>query len=557
MASWRGKAKAVRINKNCIFQKSKAIKSNIKSNKLNGGFCFEGTALMLALAVLIGAALAMTVHLDKPLLGPHSFRQTTTAISAFYMIGDPTLFAHYITPILGKPWEIPMELPIYQWITARVTDLSRMPLDSAGLIVSAFAWFLCIIPICFLLRGLGLSHALLALASAACLSSPLYLFWGRAFLIETTGLFFALGMSACVLEGFRQKSWRWLMVGLAFGVLAALCKITTWAVACGVTGLLVLFSRGLPHRRDFLWLAAAGIVAVLPIVPGKLWLNRGDAVKSENPFARDLIISTSKGQTAWNFGSWEQKTSPEVWMHIGRHIRDQLLVPVPILGHWILPLILIAGAAASPHRIPLILIFVAGFAAGPLIFTNLYFEHNYYWVANGVWLLLALGVALAGIAECPKAGWSLPLAAALCAAVCIAGFVSWHQKFLPILQKLPSREALAEVWIKPVQEIVPPERSILILGNDWNPNSLYYAERKGIAFPTADWIPLPGPQLEESLKNLGPDEQLGAVVVNEQLLTSTNQAFFTDFLQRLGMSLEGKRTAFGILFPAVDLNSRK
>ena len=328
-------------------------------------------------------------------------------------------------------------------------------------------------------------------------------------------------------------------------------------MACGVTGLLVLFSRGLPNRRNFLWLAAAGIVAVLPIVPGKLWLNRGDAMKSENPFARDLIISTSKGQTAWNFGSWEQKTSPEVWMHIGRHIRDQLLVPVPILGHWILPLILVAGAAASPRRIPLILIFLAGFAAGPLIFTNLYFEHNYYWVANGVWLLLALGVALAGIAECPKAGWPLPLAAALCAAVCIAGFASWHQKFLPILQKLPSREALAEVWIKPIQEIVPPERTILILGNDWNPNSLYYAERKGIAFPTADWIPLPGPQLEESLKNLEPDEQLGAVVVNEQLLASANQAFFTNFLQQRGMLLEGKRTAFGILFPAVDLSIQK
>jgi 4-amino-4-deoxy-L-arabinose transferase-like glycosyltransferase len=509
---------------------------------------------MLALAVFIGAALAMTVHLDKPLLGPHSFRQTTTAISAFYMIGEHTKFAHYITPILGKPWEIPMELPIYQWITARVSEISRMQLDSSGQIVSAFAWFLCIIPIWFLLRGLGLSRALLALASAVCLSSPLYLFWGRAFLIETTGLFFALCMSACVLEGFRQKNWRWLAAGLVFGILAALCKITTWAVACGVTGLLLLFSRGLPNRRDFLWLAAAGIVALLPIVPGKLWLNRGDAVKSENPFARDLIISTSKGQTAWNFGSWEQKTSPEVWQHIVRHITDQLLPPVPILGHWLVPLLLVAGGAASPRRIPLILIFLAGFAAGPVIFTNLYFEHNYYWVANGVWLLLALGVALAGIAECDaKSRWPVPVAASLGAVVCIAGFAAWQQKFLPILQNLPTREKLAEVWIKPVQDSVPPDRTILILGNDWNPNSLYYAERKGIAFPTADWIPLPGPQLDESLKNLGPDEKLGAVVVNEQLLNSGNQAFFRDFLNRLGMSQNGKRTAFGILFPASDL----
>jgi hypothetical protein len=510
------------------------------------------SAALAALAILC-SLWALTREWDKPLLDLHSFRQTQTAISTYYMVGNPSVLLDYETPILGKPWAIPLEVPFYQWVVARWHEASSMGLDQSGKFVSIIFLFACIGPIWILFRTLRIPLAPRSLTIAVFLSMPLHLYWGRSFLIETMGLFLSLSMVSCTITGYQSKNWRWLMVGLAFGVLAALCKITTWAVACGVTGLLVLFSRGLPNRRNFLWLAAAGIVAVLPIVPGKLWLNRGDAMKSENPFARDLIISTSKGQTAWNFGSWEQKTSPKVWMHIGRHIRDQLLVPVPILGHWILPLILVAGAAASPRRIPLILIFLAGFAAGPLIFTNLYFEHNYYWVANGVWLLLALGVALAGIAECPKAGWPLPLAAALCAAVCIAGFASWHQKFLPILQKLPSREALAEVWIKPIQEIVPPERTILILGNDWNPNSLYYAERKGIAFPTADWIPVPGPQLDESLANLGPDERLGAVVVNEQLLNAGNQAFFADYLQNLGMSSQGQRTAFGILFPALDL----
>jgi hypothetical protein len=53
-----------------------------------------------------------------------------------------------------------------------------------------------------------------------------------------------------------------------------------------------------------------------------------------------------------------------------------------------------------------LLIFLVGFAAGPLVFTNLYFEHNYYWVANGTWLILSLGVALAAISEFrPKEVW--------------------------------------------------------------------------------------------------------------------------------------------------------
>jgi hypothetical protein len=429
-----------------------------------------------------------------------------------------------------------------------------MGLDQSGKFISIIFLFACLWPVWKLLQELSIPPVPRWLTAAVFLSVPLHLYWGRAFLIETMGLFLSLSMAACIFAGYQKKNWRWLLTGLAFGCAAALCKITTWAVACGVTGLLVLFSNGIPSRKDFLWMAVAAAAALLPIVPGKLWLNHGDAVKSANPFAREIITASSVKQAAWNFGSWEQKTSPEVWQHIVRHITDQLLPPVTILGHWFVPLLLVAGGAASPRRIPLILIFLAGFAAGPLIFTNLYFEHNYYWVANGVWLLLALGVALAGIAECdPKSHWPVPVAVSLGVVVCIAGFSAWHQKFLPILQNLPTREQLAEVWIKPVQDSVPPDRTILILGNDWNPNSLYYAERKGIAFPTADWIPLPGPQLNESLKNLGPDEKLGAVVVNEQLLNSGNQAFFTDFLNRLGMSQNGKRTAFGILFPASDL----
>jgi hypothetical protein len=221
-----------------------------------------------------------------------------------------------------------------------------------------------------------------------------------------------------------------------------------------------------------------------------------------------------------------------------------------------MPLILVVGAVASPKRTPLMLIFLAGFASGPLIFTNLYFEHSYYWCANGIWLLLAVGVALAGISEFkPEKYWPKITAITLALALVISGFTTWFRNYLPILKSLPTREQLAEIWIKPVQKVVPPDRTLLIVGNDWNPNSLYYAERKGIAFPTASWIPFPGPQLTESLAMLGPKEKLGAVVIAEALLTPNNQAALANILGQLGMSMEGTRTAFGVMFPAIDLKT--
>lgn len=463
------------------------------------------------------------------------------------MVGNPSVFLDYITPVLGKPWRIPMEVPFYQWIVARWHEWTGMGLDQSGKFVSIIFLFACLCPVWKLLQELSIPPAPRWLTAAVFLSVPLHLYWGRAFLIETMGLFLSLSMAACIFAGYQKKNWRWLAAGLAFGILAALCKITTWALACGVTGLLVLFSNGFPKRKDFLWVAAAAFAAVLPIIPGKLWLNHGDSLKAENPFARELITASSDKQATWNFGTWEQKTSPAVWEHIGCHIGDQLAAPVPFIGHWFVPLLLIAGALANPKRMPLLLIFLVGFAAGPLVFTNLYFEHNYYWVANGTWLILALGVALAAISDFrPTEVWPQYTATALSAVLCISGFAAWHSKFLPILQNLPDRGKLTETWIGPIQKLVPPERSLLILGNDWNPVALYYAGRKGLAFPLGPNIPFPGPQLDQALQELR--GELAGVVITPQMLQAADYGFWVDFLSRQGVSANGSPMAFGVLF---------
>jgi hypothetical protein len=490
------------------------------------------------------------------------------------MVEDASVFADYITPVLGKPWRIPMELPVYQWIVARWHNLSGMALDSSGKLVSIMLWLACIVPTCMLLRSLRFGRVQITITLALVLSSPLYIFWSNAFLIESTGLLLVLSMVACVVRGHEMKCWRYLIAALLLGVLAIMCKATTWAVAAGTSTLLLIFRDGWPQWRAWFRreqegapggtpghtggaiLAAASLCLLLPFIAGKLWLSYGDSIKSANPFAREIILSSSAHQAKWNYGTWEQKLDPATWQVIWRHLTDQLLIPFPFIGPFLMPLILIAGAVAAPRRIPLILIFVAGFASGPIIFTNLYFEHSYYWCANGIWLLLAVGVALGGIYEFrPEKFWPQVTALVLAAAVAVSGFVQWFRNYLPILTSLPSHEQLAEVWTKPVQNIVPPNRTLLIAGHDWNPNALYYAERKGIAYPTSGGIQFPGPQLTESLAMLGSDEKLGAIVIAEPLLTQENQAALASILQQLGMSQEGSRTAFGIMFPAEDLKS--
>jgi hypothetical protein len=293
---------------------------------------------------------------------------------------------------------------------------------------------------------------------------------------------------------------------------------------------------------------------VLPVIAGKCWLSYGDAVKTANPFARQFLLAGSTHQARWNYGTWEQKLDPATWQVIWRHVTDQLLVPVPLIGPFLMVGILVCGAIAAPKRIWLMLVFLAGFFAGPIVFTNLYFEHSYYWMANGIWLLLAVGTAIAGISECrPGRIWPKVAAIALAALIAVSGFTAWSHRFLPLLRSLPTQEQVAERWTKPVQSIVAQNRTLLIVGHDWNPVGLYYAQRKGIAQPLCAGIRFPGPECDEAIRLLGPDEKLGGVVFADSAVAPENEPAIAAVLEKLGMSPRGVRTAFGLMFPAKDL----
>lgn len=408
----------------------------------------EGIILVIG---LLGAAWAMTREWNKPLLDFHSFRQTQTAISAYYMARDAGAFLDYPTPVLGKPWTIPMEMPFYQWIVARWHNFSGMGLDQSGKTISIAMWFACVWPLWRLLGSFALTLAGRTLSLVLLYSSPLYLYWGRSFMIESTGLFLSLAMVACVWDGYRKRSALWLTLGCAFGCAAALCKVTTWAVSAGVAGLLILFAEGVPRRRDFLRIAISGALLLLPVVPAKCWLAYGDHWKQQNLFARDLIVSSSPHQRTWNFGSLAQRMDSATWKQMAQHVSSQLLVPTPLLSGILIGVALWAMLRSRPGRNRIVAIFVSGFLAGPLVFTNLYLQHNYYWFANSLWLLLALGVALDGLGERLRVSWrfiALPTMALILGG---CGFWAWKTRFLPVLRRLPSQEQLAKEWTKPVE----------------------------------------------------------------------------------------------------------
>ena len=94
----------------------------------------------LALAVF---AACLGFHFRGALVGWQSrnlpgveYRQAQTAISAFYINQEDNFSLAYPTPVLGKPWSIPLEFPLYQWTVVSVSRVTGLSLTKAGRAVS-------------------------------------------------------------------------------------------------------------------------------------------------------------------------------------------------------------------------------------------------------------------------------------------------------------------------------------------------------------------------------------------------------------------------------------
>ena len=74
--------------------------------------------------LLLHAAYFLWIGLDHPALDFYAFRQTQTALSAYWLWHDGFRLA-YETPVLGAPWAIPYEFPLYQWLVALLPHLRR------------------------------------------------------------------------------------------------------------------------------------------------------------------------------------------------------------------------------------------------------------------------------------------------------------------------------------------------------------------------------------------------------------------------------------------------
>jgi hypothetical protein len=445
----------------------------------------------------------------------HSFRQSQTAMTAQFMIGQPFRLA-YETPVLGKPWAIPFEFPLYQWIVARIVDLFGTPLDQTGRFVSLAFFLLTTIPIWRIARACGVSPGLAWVPATLFVISPFSIFWGRTFMIESMATFFCIAFLAATLEAVRNRSWLAWCVAVVGGSLCALVKITTFAVPLAACGLLAaeaarraLQAGGAARDR---WLRAAWCAAIpaLPLLAGVLWSAFADGVRSANPIAA-LYLRGSRANE-WLFGTWPQKFSLRAWTIITDRFVE--LVGYPTLA-WLLLGAAFVITLIVPRRRRETLACVACYLLAPAVFTNLHMVHDYYMNANGVFLIMAIGFAFVALLEhtsTRRAGLALLVIAAFAA---VTGHRTMH---------LP-RQTLGDTQVLRAAEYIrsaTPEGSVIVcVGQDWSPLVCYYARRRALMLPMdRDMAPA---LVAAALANLK-GENVAALVVVEPTAYPPEQA---------------------------------
>jgi hypothetical protein len=480
--------------------------SKARPNQGSDGRDRFGVAVLVA-ALLLHLGVALWGW-DSTSLVHNGFREAQTAISAHFIQAEGNYSLAYPTPVLGPPWSIPMEFPLYQWTVATLTFVTGMELIQAGKFTGLLCFYLTLPAFALLLGRLGLErwqrHVLLAIV----VSCPLYLFYPRAFLIETMALMF----SAWFLYGYvrtgETRRGGWALLCLAAGVLAALVKVTTFLffllpAACWSLWWIWRDLR-MPGGggwaavvRRAAWCAPVGL---LPLVVALVWIGYADAVKSASPVSAFL---QSENLREFNYG-FGRRFAADTWaQHIDIWFDD--LVTWPVLGVWVL-LAFVFARRWWRH----LLILLGCFMAVQVIFPLLYAFHAYYYVANAWTLMMAVGLVAVALLDS-----RLPrLVSGSAVTILIVAQVAVGLAFYA--PRLAEEEPGNRELLQALQEATGPEEVLVVAGDDWSSVIPFGARRRALMLRAG--MENNGEYLDAAFAGLK-GYTVGALVVKDELRT--------------------------------------
>jgi hypothetical protein len=446
----------------------------------------EARAIGALFVAAVAWSLAVTsIGWTHAISDDNGWRQAQTAISAYFIQQGGPWFT-YETPVLGPPWALPHEFPVYQVTVAAVSRVSGLALEQAGRFVSV-AFFYASLAVAFAFFGeLGIPRPRRLLILAIWMLSPLYLFWSRTFMIESTALFFAATFLTFTARSLSRLRWLEAAVAVAAGATAYAVKPPSLAGFVAIAGILWLVRIRQNPTAARVVLGAA--LLVLPIAIGGAWHAYGDSLKLKNPFGWAWTSAAIRGD--WVLGPAGSNAGLDRRLEWGTWQFFWAETLKATLGHQaVLFGSLVCAFLARRRRLEVVALLVLA-AAHFALFAPAYLGHPYYQYGSGLFLVVAVGLAANAALECGDR--RRLLAGGLLALVSVACVSGYWGRMLPVQRRDAYRKGAWFVRLgAALAAATRPDDVIVGFGLDWNPEVPYYARRRALMWP--GWAdPAPG-----------------------------------------------------------------
>jgi hypothetical protein len=459
-----------------------------KKYKINNYSPSEIGMIFLAVFCFVYALYLSLKYANQALLDNYSFRQTQTALTA-YWLGKNGFSLAYETPVAGPPWSIPFEFPIYQYIVALASRVTKCSLDATGRVVSFLFLALCLIPARAIIKNLNLSNSVFYIFVALLFSSPLYLYWGRTFMIETTAIFFSIASIKYFIDiAQSSSSFKNSSLFLIFIILSILQKATTGLPVLAILGLVYFFLSmkelfsNIEEKKasTSIFLVNKIMLALLyfgvPLAICIIWTLYTDQIKTLNGLGVSL---TSSALSNWNWGSVNQRLSFDLYGDvIWKRIFERNLSGA--LGVAILMIALFSNAKNS---LKLIIIISALMGLVPLfLFTNLHIVHTYYQTGNLIFLIFAIAVSLGHVLN--NYFDKKIILFVLMMIMVVSNYFWFSDEYLAVVKTKFNKENSRDYAISEIlKREIPEGKYFVAFGNDWSSSFAYLAERKSFTVP--------------------------------------------------------------------------
>jgi len=205
----------------------------------------------IIVAMLAVGLLVRLPNLNAPLLAISSFRQTESAYPAliYHQQGINLLFPQL--PVLGKPWQVPFEFPLFQAMAAVLMNLGGAA-DWAMRVSSVICFVATAVAVWGLVRHLSTRTAA-GIAVLVFLASPFNVWWSRASMIEYMATAFSVGYVWAGMIWIDNRQRRFAVLAIVLGSLVALLALLRGGTALALREPFLRRSEplvlGFPHHK--------------------------------------------------------------------------------------------------------------------------------------------------------------------------------------------------------------------------------------------------------------------------------------------------------------------